>query len=69
MLGSRMLGPGRQVVVLEVGTKLLLVGMTKETMTPLMEIDGEEDCKLVANALASKSGSSFADVLKRTRGQ
>ncbi len=67
ILGSRMLGPGRQVVVMEVGSKLLLVGMTKENMTPLMEIDAESDRKLVTDALSTKSSTSFADVLKRAK--
>jgi flagellar biosynthetic protein FliO len=69
MLGTRMLGPGKQIVVLEVGTKLLLVGMTKESMNSLMEVSDETDRKLVSEALSSKGGGSFADVLKRTRGQ
>lgn len=67
MLGSRVLGPGRQIIVLEVGSKLLLVGMSKENMTALMEIESDSDRKLVSDALASKPGPSFSDILKRAR--
>lgn len=67
VLGSRMLGPGRQIIVLEVGRKLLLVGMTKEHMSPLMEVDGEVDRKLIADALSNKSSASFADILRKTK--
>lgn len=67
VLGSKMLGPGRQVMVLEVGRKLLVIGLSKETISPLMEVDGEEDIKLVTDALGSKPSASFADILKRTK--
>ncbi len=67
VLGSRMLGPGRQIIVLEVGQKLLLVGLTKDNMNSLMEIDSEADRKLVTDALSNKPSASFADILKRTK--
>ena len=67
VLGSRILGPGRQIIVLEVGEKLLLVGLTKDNMSNLMEIDSETDRKLVTDALSNKPSASFADILKRTK--
>lgn len=67
MLGTRSLGPGKQIIVLEVGSKLILVGLTKENMTTLMEIESETDRKTVTEALTSKGSTSFADILKRTK--
>jgi len=69
VLGGRALGPGRQIMVLEIGSKLLVVGMTKDSMTSLMEVADEADRKIISEALSGKSGTSFADILKRTRGQ
>jgi len=67
VLGSRIIGPGRQIIVLEVGEKLLLVGLTKDNMSNLMEIDSKTDRKLVTDALSNKPSASFADILKRTK--
>lgn len=69
LLGTRALGPGRQIFVLEVGTKLLLVGGTEKSITPLMEIDNETDRKLIVDALSNKPTVSFADVLRRSKPQ
>jgi len=67
MLGTRALGPGRQIYVLEVGRKLLLVGATDKSIGPLMEIDDEQECSMVKNALSNKPTVSFADVLRRSK--
>ncbi|MBK6766407.1 MAG: flagellar biosynthetic protein FliO [bacterium] len=67
LLGTRALGPGRQIHVFEVGRKLLLIGATDKSLSTLMEIEGEEDCSMVKNALSIKPSVSFADVLRRNK--
>lgn len=67
ILGSRMLGPGRQLMVLEIGKKLLIVGLSKEQISPLMEVENDEDIKLISDALSNKQSVSFAEILKRAK--
>ncbi|MBU0509496.1 flagellar biosynthetic protein FliO [bacterium] len=67
ILGTKMLGPKRQIYVLEVGSSLLLVGTTEKTMTPLMEIRDPADRQAVIEAVTRKphGAPSFRDLLKR----
>lgn len=67
LLGTRALGPGRQIYVFEIGRKLLLIGATDKSMSTLMEIDNDDECTMVRNALSSKPSVSFADVLRRSK--
>jgi flagellar biogenesis protein FliO len=69
LLGTRALGPGRQIFVLEVGTKILLIGAADKSLTPLMEIESETDRKMIVDALHNKPSVSFADVLRRSKPQ
>ncbi len=66
LLGTKSIGPGRQVVVLEVGSKLLLIGVTDKSLCPLMEIDSEADKSSIISALSGKATTSFSDILKRS---
>ena len=67
VVGVKMLGPKRQIYILEVGKRLLLVGTTDRSMTPLMEITDADECEAVIEAVSHKSRSlpSFRDFLKR----
>jgi flagellar biosynthetic protein FliO len=67
VLGIKMLGPKRQIVIMEVGTKLLLIGMTDKAMTPLMQVECQADKDLVIAATGKKKvgGPRFQDFLRR----
>jgi flagellar biosynthetic protein FliO len=67
LLGVKSLAPGKQIYIIEVGKKLLLVGSTDKMMTPLMEIDDAESAKLVSEAVAGNKTQlpSFKDFLRR----
>lgn len=69
LLGIRMLGPKRQIYVLEVGSKLLLVGATEKSLTPLMEIADPAEREKVTQALAHKKKvvASFQDLLRKAQ--
>ena len=69
LLGTRALGPGRQIFVLEVGRKLLIVGAAEKSLTQLMIVDDETDRKQITDALSSKPSPSFAELLKRSKPQ
>ena len=70
ILAVKHLGPRRQIFVLEVGTKLLLVGVTDRAMTPLMEITDSADCDAVRDAVGrtQRSLPSFRDFLRKAQG-
>lgn len=67
LLGIRMLGPKRQIYVLEVGSRLLLVGATEKSLTPLMEIADPAEREKVTQALSKKKKTvaSFQDLLRK----
>ncbi|MCB9365980.1 MAG: flagellar biosynthetic protein FliO [Calditrichaeota bacterium] len=67
LLGTRVLSHGKQVFVLEVGKKLLLIGATDKTMSALMEVHDEADRIAITNALANKPTTSFAELLRRSK--
>lgn len=67
LLGVRVLAPGKQVFVLEVGSKLLLIGTADKQITPLMEVSDKGDCELIEDALASKPPVPFSEFLKRAK--
>jgi flagellar biosynthetic protein FliO len=67
LLGVKALAPGKQIYIIEVGKKLLLVGSTDKTIAPLMEIDDEENIELVSNAVTGSKAPlpTFRDFLRR----
>jgi flagellar biosynthetic protein FliO len=67
VLGIRMLGPKRHIYILEVGSRLLLVGATDRTLATLAEITDPAECQTLRDALARKKKTlpGFADFLKR----
>lgn len=69
VLGVKALGPKRWVYILEVGTKMLLVGATDRSMSTLMELSDAQDIELVREAVARKGSlPNFRDFLKRAGG-
>jgi flagellar biosynthetic protein FliO len=69
MLGIKTLGPKRQIYVMEVGTKLLLIGVTDKSMNRLMEIGDPAEKELVLEATSKKKtpGVKFQDFLRRAQ--
>ena len=69
VLAVKMLGPKRQIYILEVGTRLLLIGATDRTMTALMEIQDPNEREAILEAVSKKSRTlpSFRDFLKRAQ--
>jgi len=67
VLGVKSLAPGKQVYVLEIGTRTLLIGSTDKMITPLMEIKDDEDQELIKQAVAGGKPvlPSFKDFLRR----
>ncbi|MFZ5434412.1 MAG: FliO/MopB family protein [Calditrichota bacterium] len=67
VVGIKLLGPKRQVYILEVGSHLLLIGATDRTMTKLMEITDPAEREAVIEAVSRKSKAvpNFRDFLKR----
>jgi flagellar biogenesis protein FliO len=64
--GVRMLAPRKHVYILEVGTKLLLVGTTDKTMSALMEVSDPAEREMILSAISHKRVlSSFKDFLHR----
>lgn len=69
VLGVKTLGPKRWVYILEVGTKILLVGATDRSLATLMELNDAQDIELLRSAVGRKSGlPSFRDILRRSGG-
>lgn len=66
VLAVKSLGARRQVFIVEVGSRLLLVGVTDKMMTPLMEISDEKERNTIVESV-EKSGQNnvFAAFLKR----
>jgi flagellar biogenesis protein FliO len=69
MMGIKTLGAKRQIYVMEVGTKLLLVGVTDKSMSALMEIADPAEKELVLEAISKKKrpGTTFQDILRRAQ--
>ena len=67
LLGVKALAPGKQIFIIEVGKKMLLVGLTDKMMTPLMEIDDSENMYLITEAVAGSKAQlpNFKDFLRR----
>ena len=67
ILGVRALAPKKHVYILEVGTRVLVIGCTDHSMTTLMEItDSDERTKLLdALGKPQRTMSSFHDILRK----
>jgi flagellar protein FliO/FliZ len=68
IIGTKTLAPKRQVYLMEVGTKLLLIGVTDRSMSALMEIsDAAERDKVIEAISRKRTLPSFKDFLKRAQ--
>ena len=69
VLSVKHLGPRRQIFVLEVGARLLLVGVTDRTITPLMEITDPAECETLRAAVGRRQRAvpNFHDFLRRAQ--
>ena len=69
VIGVKVLAPGKQIFVVEVGSRTLLIGATDKMMTPLMEIADEKEREIIGKAISGNTGQlpSFKDFLKRAQ--
>jgi flagellar biosynthetic protein FliO len=69
VLSSRALGPRRQVYLLEVGSKLLVIGATEKSLTTLTEVHDPAERDLILSALENKKRASnrFDDFLRKAQ--
>jgi len=69
VLAVKMIGPKRQIYVMEVGSRILLIGFTDKTMTPLMEVHDPAEREKLLDALGRrrKAPVSFKDFLHRAQ--
>jgi flagellar biosynthetic protein FliO len=67
ILGVKSLGPRKQVFIVEVGSRILLVGATDRMMTTLAEIKDDAERQLLLGAVEKKPVAipSFSDLLKK----
>ncbi|MFH1010058.1 MAG: flagellar biosynthetic protein FliO [bacterium] len=65
ILGTRSLGPRRQVVILRVGDSILLVGATDRNLTPLMEIRDPEEREKILKGFEKTLPPSFRGILRK----
>lgn len=67
ILSVKSLGPRRQVFIVEVGSRILLVGVTDKMMTPLMEVTNLEERNAIVASIekTAAKGNVFAQYLKR----
>ena len=69
VLSTKALGPRRQIYLLEVGTKLLVIGATEKIMATLTEIHDPAEREIILNAVERKKSSSsrFDDFLRKAQ--
>lgn len=67
ILSVKHLGPRRQIFVMEVGKRILLIGVTDRTMNSLMEISDPTECETLREAVGRKkrTAAGFRDFLHR----
>jgi flagellar biosynthetic protein FliO len=65
VIGTRTLGPRRQVVVLKVGQAILLIGATDRSLTPLMEIRDADEQEEILSSFEKPSPLSFKGILAK----
>jgi flagellar biogenesis protein FliO len=69
IVAVRALGPRRHVYVLEIGSRLLIVGACDRTLVPLMQIDDPAEREKLLDALTKKKRSfpPFQDFLRKAQ--
>jgi flagellar protein FliO/FliZ len=69
VLSVKHLGPRRQIFLIEVGTRLLLVGVTDRSITPLTEITDVAECQALRDSMTRRQRPvpGFADFLRRAQ--
>jgi flagellar protein FliO/FliZ len=69
LLGTKSLGPKRQVVLLEVGTKIVVVGISDKSIATLSEITDAKDREVLLNATKKPERSipNFRDILRKAQ--
>jgi flagellar biosynthetic protein FliO len=67
VLAVKHLGPRRQIFILEVGARLLLLGVTDRSMTPLLDLTDPAECDALRDALGRKKRAvpTFQDFLRK----
>lgn len=64
VLDSRSLGPNRSLQLVRLGGRAVLLGVTQERITPLLEIDDEDEVERYAAAIEeAEAARSFRDLL------
>ncbi len=62
VVGRRVLGPNQQLVLVEVGSRVLRIGLTKDSMVYLGEtVDPDEVAAIKAKGQSAREGSSVAE--------
>jgi flagellar biosynthetic protein FliO len=67
LLGTRSLGPKRHVYVMEVGSRILLIGVTDRMMTTLADITDAAEREKLTEALSKRKpmAAGFQDFLRK----
>ena len=67
IVGTRSLGPRRQIIVLKVGGSILLVGASDKTLSPLMEIRDAAEQEKVMKGFEKSPALSFRKILAKAQ--
>ena len=67
IVGTRALGPRRQIIVLKVGGAILLVGASDKTLTPLMEIRDTDEQEKIMKGFEKPPALSFRKILAKAQ--
>ena len=69
VLGVKALSPGKQIYIVEVGRRTLLIGATDKMLTSLMEISEKEDQDMIRTAIAGNKPQlpNFMDFLRKAQ--
>jgi flagellar biogenesis protein FliO len=69
VLGVKALSPGKQIYIVEVGRRTLLIGATDKMLTSLMEISDKEDREMIHIAVAGSKPQmpNFMDFLRKAQ--
>jgi flagellar protein FliO/FliZ len=67
LLGTRALGPRRQIYVLEVGSRILVIGATDRMMSPLAEITDPAEQAILKEGLSKRKPmvAGFQEFLRK----
>ncbi len=67
IIGTRALGPRRQIIILKVGGTILLVGASDKTLAPLMEIRDTAEQEKVMKGFEKSPALSFRKILAKAQ--